>query len=587
MATMRGVRGGDAVLELFGRRGVVSSNDGAELLSFTFRFCSHVQQEGNSVEMALSAPVSQEEYTLPSPGKQFPNQLAAAVRSINWTYAIFWSISTSRPGFLTWKDGFYNGEIKTRKITNSTDLTADQLVLQRSEQLRELYQSLLSGECDHRARRPAAALSPEDLGEAEWYYTVCMTYAFRPGQGLPGKSFATNEHIWLCNAQFVDTKIFQRALLAKVLEDTDLVNRIRTSFWELRFPTCSEVEESSSSPSENETGEADTVFEDLDQNAAEATGMISGEIECLFSDGNLEGITKEIDELYSMCEELDVRPLEDNWIMDKSFEVMSSPEAAPPVPDAGGISDDVATLTSYVGPSRPSCFTAWKRSSDSPQDVAASAAGESQKLLKKVVAGGAWARAQESNIKGHVMSERRRREKLNKMFLIVRSLVPSIHKVDKASILAETIAYLKELEQRVEELESSRTPMRSITETAGRRRHDVAGKKASVGSKRKASDVGDGNHERKHLPKDDAPNNVVNVTVMGKEVLLELQCLWKELMMTRVFDALKTLGLDVLSVQSSTPDGFLALKIRAQCAGSAAVAPGMVSEALQKAIGRR
>jgi hypothetical protein len=32
MATMQGVRGGDAVLELFGRRGVVSSNDGAELL---------------------------------------------------------------------------------------------------------------------------------------------------------------------------------------------------------------------------------------------------------------------------------------------------------------------------------------------------------------------------------------------------------------------------------------------------------------------------------------------------------------------------------------------------------------------------
>jgi hypothetical protein len=87
--------------------------------------------------------------------------------------------------FLTWNDGFYNGEVKTRKITNSTDLTAaDQLVLERSEQLRELYVSLLSGECDHRAKRPAASLSPEDLGDAEWYYTVCMTYAFRPGQGF-------------------------------------------------------------------------------------------------------------------------------------------------------------------------------------------------------------------------------------------------------------------------------------------------------------------------------------------------------------------------------------------------------------------
>uniref|UniRef100_A0ACD5V429 Uncharacterized protein n=1 Tax=Avena sativa TaxID=4498 RepID=A0ACD5V429_AVESA len=567
----------------------------------------HMQEGDSMAVMALTAPRNQEELVVPSPGKQFSNQLAAAVRSINWTYAIFWSFSTSRPGFLTWKDGFYNGEVKTRKITNSADITTDQLVLQRSEQLRELYQSLLSGECDHRARRPAASLSPEDLGDAEWYYTVCMTYAFRPGQGLPGKSFASNEHVWLCNAQFADTKVFQRALLAKtasiqtvacipfmggvlelgtvdqVLEDTNMVNQIGTSFWEIRFPTCPESEEPSSNPSEDETREADIVFEDLDQTAA-AEGLISGEIECL-SDGNLERIPKEIDELYSLCEELDVRALEDDWIMDGSFEQMD---------------DDVVTLIGSIESSRSSCFMEWKRTSDLPRDVSASAAWESQKLLKKAVAGGAWTndggRAQGSNVKGHVMSERRRREKLNEMFLILKSMVPSIHKVDKASILAETIAYLKELEQRVEELESSGAPTTwPIADVTGRRRrHDVAGKKVSAGSKRKASELGDANTERKDhwvlSKEDDAPSNVVNVTVMEKEVLLEVQCRWKELLMTRVFDALKNLGLDVLSVQSSTaPDGLqLALKIRAQHAGStAAVAPGMISEALQKAIGRR
>lgn len=221
-------------------------------------------------------------------------------------------------------------------------------------------------------------------------------------------------------------------LNCQVLEDPDLVNRTTTSFWVMQFRTCSE--EPSSSPSANETGEADIVFEDVDNNAIEA--MISsgghelGEVECL-SNANLEQITKEIDEFYSLCEELDVRSLEDNWLMDGSFEAPSSPEAA-----AGATNYDVVTLSSSVEGSRTSCFTPWKRSSIS-DDVAVPVTGESQKLLKKAVAGGAWTnnggdstvRAQESSIKNHVMSERRRREKLNEMFLILKSLVPSIHKV--------------------------------------------------------------------------------------------------------------------------------------------------------------
>ncbi|VAI24432.1 unnamed protein product [Triticum turgidum subsp. durum] len=567
--------------------------------------------------MALSAaaPGQQE----PPSGKQLSYQLAAAVRSINWTYAIFWSMSTGLrpPGVLTWKNGFYNGEVKTRKIISSTttELTADDLVLQRSEQLRELYQSLLSGKADHRAKRPAASLSPEDLGEAEWYYTLSMTYAFRPGQGLPGKSFASNQHVWLYNAQYADTKTFQRALLAKVsyiqtvvcipfmggvlelgtldlvLEDPNKVNQIGTSLWELPFLACSESELPSSNPSTDEAGNGEVdivVLEDLDHNVAK--GMISelGEVECM-SDVNLDHVTEEVDEFYGLIEELDVSSLEDNWVMERSFEYMSSLEMAPDM-DARSIDDAIITLSSFVKGSRPSCFTVWKRSSDS-EDVVARVTGESQKLLKKAISGGAWtARPQESNIKTHVLSERRRREKLNDMFLVLKSMVPSINKMDKASILAETITYLRELEQRVEELETSRAPSSHPNEAMGRGIHEVVGGKKiklSTGSKRKVLET-----ERED---NDCPSNIVNVTVMDKEVLLEVQCRWKELLMTRVFDAIKSLRLDIVFVHASTPEGLLDLKIRATqqasiaptsklAVGSAAIAPGMITEALQKAI---
>lgn len=59
----------------------------------------------------------------------------------------------------------------------------DELGLQRSDQLRELYESLALGETKPQAKRPTAALSPEDLTDAEWFFLVCMSFVFNIDQG--------------------------------------------------------------------------------------------------------------------------------------------------------------------------------------------------------------------------------------------------------------------------------------------------------------------------------------------------------------------------------------------------------------------
>lgn len=87
------------------------------------------------------------------------------------------------PRVLEWGDGYYNGDIKTRKTMQAMELTPDKIGLQRSKQLRELYESLLKGESELAYKRPSAALSPEDLTDAEWYYLVCMSFVFSSGQG--------------------------------------------------------------------------------------------------------------------------------------------------------------------------------------------------------------------------------------------------------------------------------------------------------------------------------------------------------------------------------------------------------------------
>ncbi|KAM7491405.1 hypothetical protein LguiA_034326 [Lonicera macranthoides] len=106
--------------------------------------------------------------------------------------------------FLQLSLGYYNGDIKTRKTVQAIELNDEQLGFQRTEQLRELYESLSSDENNPQPERPSTSLSPEYLTDTEWYFLIAR------------RTLASNQTIWLSNSQYADSKPFSRSLLAKL-----------------------------------------------------------------------------------------------------------------------------------------------------------------------------------------------------------------------------------------------------------------------------------------------------------------------------------------------------------------------------------
>nr|WII96597.1 MYC2 [Abelmoschus esculentus] len=54
----------------------------------------------------------------------------------------------------------------------------------------------------------------------------------------------------------------------------------------------------------------------------------------------------------------------------------------------------------------------------------------------------------------HVEAERQRRDKLNRRFYALRSVVPKVSRMDKASLLSDAVTYINELKSKIKELEA-------------------------------------------------------------------------------------------------------------------------------------
>lgn len=153
---------------------------------------------------------------------------------------------------------------------------------------------------------------------------------------------------------------------------------------------------------------------------------------------------------------------------------------------------------------------------------------------------------------------------------------PFLLQVDKVSILDHTIAYLRELERKVEELESYKEVI-ELESTTQSKPHDAIERtsdnygpnkfgsiKKLLTNKRKACDTEKMAADNKRVHLRDSSTDRITVSITDKDVLIEMRCSWRESVLLEVMEAITKLHLDSQTVQSSTNDGILSMSIKAK-----------------------
>ncbi|GAB2271861.1 hypothetical protein Dimus_006691 [Dionaea muscipula] len=343
--------------------------------------------------------------------------------------------------------------------------------------------------------------------DSEWFYLTSMTLSFTVKDGMLGKAFSTGSLVWLSGVQALKYYNCERAKEAQVYGIQTIVS----------IPVCDGVLELGSSDVVHENWfliqQANSLFGSrfpqlsVNNSTATATATATTTASCLVGGGG-DGSASS-----------------------------SSPSASEP----------------RILDHRHHHGMMMRRGGGG--------GGGGQMSTRKRGRKPAAVKEQPLTPRDHAESERQRREKMNSRFYALREAVPNVSRMDKASLLSDAVAYIKQLKGRINEMESE-LQILSCTTTSRPpppAAHDQKPNDqklepeapcsnttgaASPSSAYNYDDDGDNHCSR--------PSSLIEVKVMGKDAVVRVQSTNVNYPTTRLMEAVRDLQLEIRHAAIST-----------------------------------